>query len=225
MVDHAQAIKRGQTAQRKVGKHLFVALEHRVIDSEAFADLKHSSVRVQLAIARQLTRDNNGHLQATYSWCQRYGIGSDNTLTDAVSDLIAHGFIYRTKSHGASGVWAKYAVTWLPVKKSDGLFLAGFKMFAWRDWVMPDKKSLPQKLRITHRKNCELRGETTAETAGSLTSETATYESCCHGSSANAPHRIGKRKQNHRTPSYFSPYLIHRQTTADRGFLRARQCH
>jgi len=180
-MDRVEQQRRGQTAQRKGNKHPFVALEHRVLDSPAFTDLKHSSVRVLLAITRQLTRDNNGHLQATYSWCQRYGIGSDNTLTDAVADLIAHGFIYRTKSHGANGVWAKYAVTWLPVKKSDGLFLAGFKMFAWRDWVMPDKNSLPQKLRTTYRKNCGLRDEATAETAGSLTSETADYEPCCHG--------------------------------------------
>ena len=225
MVDHSQAIKRGQTAQRKVGKHPFVALEHRVIDSEAFADLKHSSIRVLLAISRQLTKDNNGHLQCSFSWCARYGIGSSNTLADSIADLISHGFICRTRSHGANGVWAKYAVTWLSIKKPEGLFLAGFKMFAWRDFVMLDKKSLSQKVRQDYLKNCELSAETVAETARSLISETATYESCCHGSSANAPHRIGNRKQNHRTPSYFSPYLIHRQTTADRGLLRAHQCH
>lgn len=181
MADRTEAIRRGQTGLRKGDKHPFVALEHRVIDSEAFADLKHSSVRILLAIARQLTKDNNGHLQATFSWCNRFGVGSDNTLTDAVADLIAHGFIYRTKSHGANGVWATYAVTWLPIKKSEGLFLAGFKMFAWRDWLPSEKKTSPQKLRADYRKNCGLKGKTTAETAGSLTSETADYEPCCHG--------------------------------------------
>lgn len=181
MADRMEATRRDQTGQRKGNKHPFVALEHRVIDSPAFADLKHSSVRVLLAISRQLTKDSNGRLQATWSWCKRYGVGSDHTLTDAVADLIGHGFLYRTKSHGANGVWATYAVTWLPIKKPEGLFLSGFKMFAWRDWMPSEKKTLPQKLRAGHRKNCGLRGETTAETAGSLTAKTADYEPCCHG--------------------------------------------
>ena len=211
-------VERSQTTPRKKpNTHPFVALEHRTVDSLAFGDLKHSSVRVLLAIARQLTRDNNGHLQASYSWCRRYGVGSTNTLADSIADLIAHGFIYRTRSHGANGVWAKYAVTWLPVKKPDGLFLAGFKMFAWRDWIMPDKKSLSQKVRQDHLRNCELRTESIAETATSLISETATYESCCHGSSANTVHRIGNAERKNRAPRYASSYLIHRQTTADRG--------
>ncbi len=154
MVDRAEATRRGQTVQRKGNKHPFVALEHRVMDSPAFADLKHSSVRVLMAIARQLTDSNNGHLQATFSWCNRYGVGSDHTLTDAVVDLIGHGFLYRTKSHGANGVWATYAVTWLPIKKQDGLFLSGFKMFAWRDWLPSEKKA--------YRRNC---GLITAKTA------------------------------------------------------------
>ena len=131
MRDRAEQDRRGQTPRKTSTKHPFVAIEHRVLDSEAFADLKHSSVRVLLAIARQLTKDNNGHLQCTYRWCVRYGIGSDNTLADAVADLIAHGFVHRTRSHGANGVWASYAVTWLPVKKTEGLFLAGFVPFAY----------------------------------------------------------------------------------------------
>jgi len=189
-MDRVEAARRGQSPPRKgPSTHPFIALEHRVMDSPAFADLKHSSIRVLLAIARQLTKDNNGHLQAAFSWCKRYGIGSDNTLSDAIADLIAHGFIYRTRSHGANGVWATYAVTWLPVKKPEGLFLAGFKMFAWRDWVMPRGKISPQKLRADYRKNCGLRGETTAKTAGSLTSETADYEPCCHGERTKGQHR------------------------------------
>ena len=220
MRDRAEQDRRGQTPRKAPTKHPFVALEHRVLDSEAFADLKHSSVRVLLAIARQLTRDNNGHLQATFKWCSRYGVGSDNTLTDAVADLIAHGFIYRTRSHGANGVWASYAVTWLPVKKTEGLFLAGFAPFAYRNWTPPKKKTLPQKLRQDHRRNCGLRGEVTAETAVRLTSETADYESCCHGSGAETHERDDDNASSGRRPAYASPPLIRRQTTADRGQLR-----
>ena len=83
-------------------------------------------------MARQLTKDNNGQLQATYTYCGKRGIGSEHTLKEGIADLIAHGFIYRTRSHGANKVWAKYAVTWLPIKKKEGLFLAGFVPGAWR---------------------------------------------------------------------------------------------
>lgn len=129
-------------------KHPFAAIQHRVIDSPAFADLKPSSCLLLLLIARQLTRDNNGHLQATFTWCQPRGIGSEHTLRDAIADLIAHGFIFRTHSHGANKAWAKYAVTWLPITKKEGLFLAAFKACAWRDWTpsdQPKEKKAPGK--------------------------------------------------------------------------------
>ena len=113
--DCAGEFRRGQSPRKTSTKHPFIGIEHRVIDSAAFADLKHSSVRVLLSVARQLTKDNNGHLQCSFAWCKRYGIGSANTLADSISDLIAHGFICRTKSHGANGVWATYAVTWLRI--------------------------------------------------------------------------------------------------------------
>ena len=196
--------KRGQH-HKKSGHHPFVALEHRVIDSAAFADLKHSSIRVLLAIARQLTRDNNGRLQCSFAWCKRFGIGSTNTLADSIADLIAHGFIYRTKSHGANGVWAQYAVTWLPINKPDGLFLGGFKMFAWREWVMPNEKSSPRKLRHNYRNKCELSPKRGSETATSLISKTATYEPlvpCYRSETATA-------SQRHDTPDHDLGDWIH----------------
>lgn len=220
MIDRAEQQRRGQSPRKTSTTHRYVAIEHRVMDSPAFADLKPSSVRVLLAIARQLTKDNNGHLQATWSWCKRYGIGSDNTLADAIADLIAHGFIQRTRSHGANGVWATYAVTWLPIRRREGLFLDGYKDCAWRYWEPGRKKSSPQKLRADHLRKCGLRGEFPAETAVGLTAKTATYESCCHGSSdlQAVTRAIPERKP--RPPSYATPFLIRRQTTADHGRLR-----
>ena len=53
--------------KRKVSKvasgvHPYAALEHRIIDSEAFADLKPQSVRLLMIICRQLTVYNNNVL-------------------------------------------------------------------------------------------------------------------------------------------------------------------
>lgn len=141
--------RRGQSPRKTSTKHPYAAIEHRVIDSPAYADLKSSAKVLLLLIARQLTKSNNGHLQSTFEWCKRYGIGSEHTLKGAIAELIAHGFIYRTKSHGANRVWATYAVTWLPIPDKSGLFLDGWKQLAWRDWLPTEKKAPRKNCRAT----------------------------------------------------------------------------
>lgn len=157
-------------------KHPYAATDHRVIDSPAYADLSHSACRLMTILTRQLSKDNNGNLQATFAYCQPRGIGSEHTLRDAIADLIAHGFIYRTRSHGANKAWARYAVTWLPIPKRDGLFLAGFTPCAWRDWQPGDKKSRGQKVQDQSGRKCSFISEKPAESAGNLPAESADYE-------------------------------------------------
>ena len=138
-------------ATKKSTQHPYAAIEHRVIDSPAYAALSFSSQALLVILARQLTKDNNGHLQASFKYCQERGFGSEHTLKNAIKQLIAHGFIYRTRSHGANKAWAKYAVTWRSINRNEGLFLAGFKPCAWRDWAPsdqpPEKKSPRKKCR------------------------------------------------------------------------------
>lgn len=157
-------------------KHPYAAIEHRVIDSPAYADLSHSSCRLLTILTRQLTKENNGHLQATFAWCKERGISSEHTLRDAIADLIGHGFIYRTRSHGANKAWARYAVTWLPIKKRDGLFLDGFVSCAWRNWQPIQKKSSRQKVQEQSGKKCSFNSEIPAESAGSRPAKSADYE-------------------------------------------------
>jgi|GEM_PF-1244371 len=176
--------------QRKVDKpkrtlHPYFALEHRIIDSIAYADLGFSARALLDLLGRQLSRDNNGHLQATFSWCKRYGFGSEHTLQNAIDELIKHGFLYRTRSHGANRVWAKYALTWLPIRKSEGLYLDLFKPLAYLDWQPPqhmtNKKSSRQKVQASASRKCRFTPEHPAESAGKPTAESAEYETCCHG--------------------------------------------
>jgi hypothetical protein len=56
--------------------------------------------------------------------------------------------IYRTRSHGANGAWARYAVTWLAFRQREGLFLDNFKAPAWRDWQRVAKKAPGKKCRM-----------------------------------------------------------------------------
>ena len=154
MIDRAEQHRRGQTPRQTSTKHPYAAIEHRVIDSPAFADLTPSAVKLLLLLARQLTKDNNGHLQATFSYMRRFEF-SENTLSRAIQELIAHGIIYRTRSGGYQQGAAQYAVTWLPIRNRQGLFLDGFKPCAWRDWQPEEaaKKKTPHpKLMDTHRK-------------------------------------------------------------------------
>lgn len=156
------------------------------MDSPAFAALSSSAVRLLLLMARQLDGTNNGQLHAAFSWCSVRGFGSHHTLRDALAELIAHGFVYRTRSSGANQVWAKYALTWLPIgKQREGLFLDGFKPDAWKEWEPPatgaktatyQKKSRGQKLPQNRGKNCHTLPESVAETAAVTGAKTATYE-------------------------------------------------
>lgn len=129
--------------------HPYAAIEHRVIDSAAYADLSFSARALLTLITRQLSKDNNGHLQATHTYMSKFGFTNERTLAKAVAELISHGFIYRARSHGANKVWAKYAVTWLPITKRNGLYLDCFQSCAWRNWLPENKKSTPQKVQET----------------------------------------------------------------------------
>lgn len=143
---HDQNEARRQRRIDKVMKHPYAAIEHRVIDSPAYADLTFSAQALLVLLARQLTKDNNGHLQATYKYLQPRGFDSEHTISRAIGDLVAHGMIYRTRSGGFHQGAAQYAVTWLSITNKDGLFLQGFKLFAWRDWQPEQKKTRPPKV-------------------------------------------------------------------------------
>lgn len=182
-IDQHERRRQREADRPKSKHHPFVALEHRIIDSEAYADLGFAARDLLVLLARQLTRDNNGHLQATFSWCKRYGFGSEHTLRSAVAELIVHGFICKTRSHGANGAWARYGLTWLPIAKREGLFLDGFVPNAWRNWKpMTNGFFSRQKVPEQSSRKCSFAPELPAESAGSATAESAEYESCCHGS-------------------------------------------
>ena len=157
--------------------HPYAAIEHRVLDSPAYAALTFSARSLLTMLARQLTKSNNGRLQATYKYLQPYGFDSDNTISRGINDLIAAGMIYRTRFGGFHQGPSLYAVTWLPIgSQRDGLFLAGFKACAWRDWQPAESKNTPPKLRTVSRKNEERTIATAAKNAVVPTPKTADYE-------------------------------------------------
>jgi hypothetical protein len=169
--DHAR--NRSRKKGNRTLKHPYAAIEHRVIDSGAFADLKPSSVVLLLILARQLTPTNNGHLQATWKYCKSRGFGSEVTLKNAIADLIKHGFVYRARSRGPNKAWARYAVTWLPIKQKEGLFLQNFEIDMWKRW----EKTTPKKVKDITPKICSFSDEEPTEIVGSLPIKSNDYES------------------------------------------------
>lgn len=216
-IDRAEQ-KRGQSATKTTTKHPYAAIEHRVIDSTAYADLTFSARSLLILMARQLTKDNNGHLQATFSYMRRFGF-SENTLSRGIQELISHGFICRTRSGGYQQGAAQYATTWLPIKNRQGLFLEGFKPYAWRDWQPEQptkKKTRPPNLMDTHRKNGEWTLPTPPISEAGYPPKTEDIELMpCSG--VNSAHQqLVSRPRKPLT----SPLAIRLSLTADRGHLR-----
>lgn len=121
-------------------KHPIAAIEKRVIDSEAFADCKPSSIVVLLLLARNLDKGRNGHTFVSQEDAARHGV-EKKTFYRALIDLQTHGFIFPTK-RGGHGKCSTFALTWLSLSKDTReLHVENFKPCAWRDWIpAPEKK-------------------------------------------------------------------------------------
>lgn len=140
---------------------LYAPIHHSVIDSPAFADLSAQAARLLLIVARQWTPATNGKLQATHAFARTRGINSNTTTSKAVRELLAHGFLYRTRSHGIDSATGKnrpalYAITWKPVKlnpKPADVSLSGFVLDAYKNWT-PEKNSGAQKVNTGHINKC-----------------------------------------------------------------------
>ena len=209
----------GQSPRKGSTRHPYAAIEHRVIDAPAYADLTFSARALLVLMARQLSKDNNGKLQATFSFVRRYGF-SENTLSRSIQELISHGMIYRTRSGGYQQGAAQYAVTWLSIcKDRDGLFIDGFKPCAWRDWQPPEKKTPPSKLMDTHLKNVEWTMATTPKFEADSPPKTEDIELMPCSSRVGQESNPIRNPFEYRSPSYASPLLIRRQTKVDRGVL------
>lgn len=214
--DRAEASQRGLPSRKATAtKHPYAAIEHRVIDSEAYADLSFSARSLLTMLARQTTMpNNNGRLQAAHSYLERFGF-SDNTVTRGVAELIDHGFVFRTRSGGFHRGAAQYALTWLPLtEKRDGLSCNGFKAFAWRDWMPRQKKTRPPNLRTHSRNSGEMSTPAAADLAPGTPPKYADIESVPVIRACKPI--VKSRKRN----SLSSPCLIRLSLVADRGMLR-----
>jgi len=250
--DRHESAKRGQ--QRKPsGKHPYAAIEHRVIDSPAYADLSFSARAMLIQLCRQLTvPNNNGRLQAAHAYLEDFGF-SDKTVTRAIAELVSHGFVFRTRSGGFHQGAAQFAVTWLPLTDNrTDLSCNGFKPFAWRDWTPDQKKTRPPNLRTYNRKfdglteaaavnlsaapppkstDIELMpvhsgyGQWIAGYLDRLSKHGPQFLAASPVALPAGDGTLGHIRKNRQRRAWLSPNLIRQSSTMDRGCMRLEASH
>lgn len=158
-MDRAESIRRGSSQPRKTSTtHPIAAIEKRIMDSPAYADLAFSSRAVLFLLCRNLEKSRNGHIQLSETQAAGNGI-ERKTLRRAFSDLIAHQLIVMTWRGGkVQGNCNKYGLTWMPIKDRKGIHADHFKLESWRDWKRPvSEKTGYQKCPIDSAQNVPLK--------------------------------------------------------------------
>lgn len=150
--------RRQRQVDKPKPKHPIAAIEKRVIDSPAFADLSFSARAVLLLLARNLEKDKNGHIQLSEMQAAENGI-ERKTLRRALADLVAHQLIVMTWRGGkVQGQCNKYALTWLPVKDRTSIHVDHRKPDAWKDWRCQRNKTASPKCPLDSAQNVPLKG-------------------------------------------------------------------
>jgi hypothetical protein len=97
-----------------------VALPWSVLDCAAYVALSHPAKALLLEFARQLVRDNNGRLIASFAHLAPRGWNSKDVITRAKRELLASGFIFETAVGRRPNRAAWYAVTWRTLDRHPG---------------------------------------------------------------------------------------------------------
>jgi hypothetical protein len=109
--------KRGKVTGRSASGPAFLKLPHWIIESEQFAQLTGSEVKLLIDIAAQFKGRNNGNLsieEIRHRWKSR-------TTTQAAKDgLLQKEWIIRTRRGGLRMGPDLFAVTWLPIDECKG---------------------------------------------------------------------------------------------------------
>ncbi|WP_347261436.1 hypothetical protein [Rudaea sp.] len=125
----------------KGASHSFVAMPHHLLESEQWGALSSHAVKLAMEFARQFKGSNNGDISVPFSRMKRRGWRSHHTLKDAIDELVASGFIVRTRSPNRHHVCALYAITWQPIDECDGKLEVSAERVASNAWK--NAKRLP----------------------------------------------------------------------------------
>lgn len=113
-----------KTKGRRESGH-FVILPGNILTSSEYAALSPYALKLLVDLLAQYKGFNNGDLCATWSMMKRCGWKSRDTLARTVKELLASGFIVKTrqgeKGHSSGHrVPTLYAITWLGIDECGG---------------------------------------------------------------------------------------------------------
>lgn len=111
----------------------FLALPHNLINAPKFQDLSGNATKLLIQMAGQYTGKNNGDLSAPFKTMKAVGWRSQTTLNKALNELLALGFLVRTRQGHFPKTCSLYGLTWKPIDPStkyDSQQYTG-KVLAW----------------------------------------------------------------------------------------------
>lgn len=106
----------GGHVRGKASSERFVKLPAHVLQTPAYRALGVSARALLVDILQGFNGHNNGRLLASMAYLKPLGWRSSATVSDAIKELIAHGFLIKVRQGGIGAACTAcfYAVTWLP---------------------------------------------------------------------------------------------------------------
>ena len=89
----------------------YVALPHVILESQEWAALTASEVKLLVDVFSQFNGSNNGAMSASWTLMKRRGWRSQDTLNRALRGLLDKGFLLKTRQGGRHRC-SFFAVTW-----------------------------------------------------------------------------------------------------------------
>lgn len=119
----------------------YVIIGSELLVTEAYKALSYSARAMLVELLHFYTGTNNGRIFIAPEMLRDRGF-SKNTATKSFRELSAIGFIYMTRRGGSKlGLCSWYALTWLPIDKSEGMYLDGFVSKKFLKYIPEEKKS------------------------------------------------------------------------------------
>jgi len=111
----------------------FVAFPHTVLNHPNFWSLSGNAIKLLAMLMAQYRGRNNGDLQAGWTYAQRRGWKSQDTLHRAKAELLEKGFIAETRKGSFPNTCSLYGITWLSLDPDPKFHIqpAGFPVGAW----------------------------------------------------------------------------------------------
>ena len=111
----------------------FLLIPHHILKSDEFGSLRSWAAKLLIELAKEYKGSNNGDFSATFPTLKKRGWNSPGTLSTALAELQAAGWILKTRQ-GGRNCCSLYAVTWWALDDCAGKHDYAAETVARHDW-------------------------------------------------------------------------------------------